>query len=245
MTINEFKKFYIRRYILLEKKFVNTLDYVSLDNENNFNTYSDEYIDLLLDIASEAGVLVEMIAEQFNSNFKEDKKAILKSGDDTDLRYCGFDDIIKHYEDFQKIEVCIENTSLKVKPLEYYDNRPAWWTIHNRVKHVRFNKVGQSLEKEDLDKNKQWYQYANQKYVLYAITALYALEHIAYWKIVEKYNAENQGMEDDIPSFDSMFQITNCHWEGRSTGTKMKLTVSDRTFKIDIPSRNFGTDDVQ
>lgn len=42
MTRQEFLKDYWQYYLMLEKQFVNTLQYVDLDN-NNFTTFSNQY----------------------------------------------------------------------------------------------------------------------------------------------------------------------------------------------------------
>ena len=52
MTRQEFLKDYWQYYLMLEKQFVNTLQYVDLDN-NNFTTFSNQYANLLQAIGSE------------------------------------------------------------------------------------------------------------------------------------------------------------------------------------------------
>ena len=52
MNRDEFTKSYWRFYILLENKFIGTLNYVEL-TKDNFKTYSIEYAHQLLAIGSE------------------------------------------------------------------------------------------------------------------------------------------------------------------------------------------------
>ena len=52
MILNEFKRNYLSQYCLIEKDFVNTIDYVSISTVN-YGTYSSSYMKMLLPIGSE------------------------------------------------------------------------------------------------------------------------------------------------------------------------------------------------
>lgn len=52
MNRTEFMQNYWRYYLMLEKKFVNTLTYVELSAQN-YDTYSDEFAHLLQAIVAE------------------------------------------------------------------------------------------------------------------------------------------------------------------------------------------------
>ena len=52
MNEDEFLGLYWKNYILLEKEFSETLEYITLDVDN-YNVYSSRYIKLLLQIGSE------------------------------------------------------------------------------------------------------------------------------------------------------------------------------------------------
>ena len=56
MTENEFVNLYWKQYIMLEKEFRKTVKYVALDSIN-FETYSDAYVKLLIQIGSEVDIV--------------------------------------------------------------------------------------------------------------------------------------------------------------------------------------------
>ena len=70
MTVSEFKKNYINHYLLLEKDFQLTTEYVTL-SEDNYNTYSVSYLKLLLTIGSEIDVMLEFLAKLYEPATKE------------------------------------------------------------------------------------------------------------------------------------------------------------------------------
>lgn len=63
MTKNEFIKVYWRQYLLLEKEFLNTSDYVSIDQEN-YSTFSNQYLKLLLAVCSEMDSIAEVLCKE-------------------------------------------------------------------------------------------------------------------------------------------------------------------------------------
>ena len=68
MTTNKFIQSYISRYEILESDFRLALRYVGLEKEN-YDTYSDYFLSLLLDIGSEVDVAIHKLAKMYDSNF--------------------------------------------------------------------------------------------------------------------------------------------------------------------------------
>lgn len=121
---------YWRYYLLLEKKFIDTLNYVELAEEN-FSTYSVEYAHQLLAIGSELDTFFKI--------------------------YCGFDlcgrgknivDYTRHImNECPQITtqgVGIDNTEITLTPYEEWSqwstqsgNLLSWWDSYNLVKHNR------------------------------------------------------------------------------------------------------------
>lgn len=103
---------YWRYYLLLEKKFIETLNYVELAKEN-FSTYSVEYAHHLLAVGSELDTFFKIYCG-FNLN---DRKNI---GDYT--RY-----IISDYPEITAQVVEIYNTEITLTPYEEWSQ----WNTHS------------------------------------------------------------------------------------------------------------------
>lgn len=58
MTPQSFSKIFWKQYLLLEKDFLETDEFVTID-KNNFKTFSSRYTYLLLNICSEIDSIVE------------------------------------------------------------------------------------------------------------------------------------------------------------------------------------------
>lgn len=159
ITILDFKKHYWQYYILLERKFINTLSYVELCPEN-FYTYSNEYAHLLQSIGAELDCFFKV--------------------------YCGFPltDIKKvtEYADFilNRDWPEIKTQSVKVgeielTPFKDWDANKArqslpFWNAFNNIKHSRgLNMSSASLEN-----------------VLNALAALYILEMKFFKKLADE-----------------------------------------------------------
>jgi len=85
MTTKEFKRSYISHYLLLEKNFQSTTEYVTVA-EDNYDAYSVSYLKLLLTIGSEIDVMLEFLANLYDPTTKESgfgcSKVILKNEPD-------------------------------------------------------------------------------------------------------------------------------------------------------------------
>lgn len=161
MTIEEFKRDYLRQYCLIEKDFVNTIDYVSI-SPRNYSTFSPTYLKILLSIGSEIDVLKDFICKSLNTD-------------------------MKHFNqlepDFHLVEVEVRSDGIILTPWDTTELFPIWWTAYNEVKHNR----NESADK--FDPARKYFEFANLENVISALAGLYSLELLAY-KIVADSNNE-------------------------------------------------------
>ena len=161
MTVKEFKRDYLRQYCLIEKDFVNTIDYVSI-SPNNFSTFSPTYLKILLSIGSEIDVLKDFICKLLNTDMKH------------------FDELEPK---FHLVEVEVRSEGILLTPWNVSELFPIWWTVYNEVKHNRNENAVK------IDPTKKYFEFANLENVISALAGLYSLEFLAY-KIVADNNGE-------------------------------------------------------
>lgn len=152
-------------YLILERRVTATSQYVDFDVKN-YDTFSNEYANLLLSICAEADVMFKLV--------------------------CGFETSntynISHYKselanDLSSIEVDAPNYHLPTLiPFFEWDEsksyrfnsktKPFWWEAYNKVKHNRFD----------------YMEMANLKNVVYALGGLFILENRMLRIIADEYN---------------------------------------------------------
>ena len=126
MTTIDFLYRYWKYYIEIEKEFAQTVNFVSIDR-NNFNTYSDAYIKILLQIGSEIDITCKLLCELLGAAMQEG--SIKK-----------YQNIIKkNITDFGSVSIKVRNTDLEAIPWGAWSSEsvPSWWTVYNKVKHYR------------------------------------------------------------------------------------------------------------
>lgn len=171
---------YWRYYLLLERKFIDTLNYVELAKEN-FSTYSVEYAHQLLAVGSELDTFFKIYCG-FNLN---DRKNIMDY-----TRY-----IMSDYPQIPNQVVEIYDTELTLTPYEEWSqwsiqsgNLLSWWDAYNLIKHNRQENITKS----------------SMGNVVTALAALHLIE-MKYLQVITK---ENQ--EVDEPDSDSkIFKLVN------------------------------------
>ena len=172
---------YWRYYLLLEKKFTDTLNYVELAKEN-FPTYSVEYAHQLLAIGSELDTFFKIYCG-FNLN---DRKNIVNY-----TRY-----IMSDYPEITEQEVVIYNTDIVLTPYEEWSrwnpqdpkNLLSWWKSYNDVKHNRQANITK----------------ASMENVVTALAALNIIE-MKYLQVITKETQEPNEPE----SSSNLFALTN------------------------------------
>ena len=158
LSNDEFIKLYWKNYILIEREFIKTLEFVEL-SEDNANTYSNAYLKLMLELGSEIdvvmGTLVKLLCNRNGFGINNRINALKSS-----------------MEDFCTQQVIIEKTGKVLVPwgeCDESEKSPSWWKVYNKIKHERNHIFTIDSEK------KEAYKFANQKYVIVASTALYQL----------------------------------------------------------------------
>lgn len=152
MTVNKFLDTFWRYYLILERKFEITTQFVEVC-EDNYSTYSLEFVNQIQTICSEIDVIMKSMCG-FNP---EDRKSIT----DYALK------LLKDIPDLVKWEVTVRNISFK--PFEGWDQANAskslkWWDAYQHVKHGRDGTI----------------QFASLQNTLISLMALYLLERIYY-----------------------------------------------------------------
>lgn len=150
-----------QHFLSLEKDFVETIEYVELDPENN-STFSVVYTKLLLSICSEIDVVAKLLCKSISTNSSASNIDGYRS------------EITNIYPNFHTVVSLIPRYGLQIKPWSSWsgDTNPRWWTEHNKVKHER------SLHSA----------LANQENVIEALCGLFTL--LLYFHQSELYSAE-------------------------------------------------------
>lgn len=194
MDEKEFLGLYWRNYILLEKEFTETLEYITLDVDN-YNVYSSRYIKLLLQIGSEIDINAKLLCKQYNTQSQAKN--------------------IDHYRNeitYNEVDFC--NTKIDIiqhcnissfMPWESWNQNvnPNWWTAYNKVKHERF-------QTGNIDGNtKKYYKFADLGHTLFALGGLYQLLIYRYFKLID---GQGNWVETPIPG-SHLFRLTGNKWD--------------------------------
>lgn len=193
----DFTNSYWKNYILLEKEFAATLNYVSLDMDN-YSTFSSSYLKLILQIGSEIDVVTKALC-----NYYDETKAPENMNAYKDI-------LMEHESDFYNIEVKIISARNKysIKPWEAWEiqdigtnvNNPTWWKVYNKVKHHR-NSIGTICGIE-----KEYFKFANLEYTLFALAGLYQLLIYFYYEL-----AKDDRIQTPLPG-SRIFNLSGNKW---------------------------------
>ena len=191
MTENEFVNLYWKQYIMLEKEFRKTVKYVALDSIN-FETYSDAYVKLLIQIGSEVDIVSKALCKEINTASNAHNISQYQP------------EIISKFPDFYDVIVRSEVTDLKPWDSWRQQLSPFWWGKYNAVKHNRNDKE---------DGVKENYKYANLQNTINALAGLYQMEMYLYSVILHK-----PSVETPLPG-SRLFTLDKCGWETMHFGT--------------------------
>lgn len=134
MDRNELSRNHWKYYLMLEKHFVESIEYVEL-HEDNFNTFSNGY-----------ALLIQAIGAELDAVFKE---------------YCGFNtddrETIADYAQYLLSNephivnqiISVQEYDVEIQPFKNWDvNHPAqslqWWKAFTDIKHNRYNQLKQA-----------------------------------------------------------------------------------------------------
>lgn len=202
-------KNYWEYYRELEDEFLLTRRYVDF-TENNFATYSVEYLKLYQAVCSEIDVIGKAMAQVVDPSFKpEDKQNnilkwwfkiqneyLLTDGPFTPLNPTAqvvrinmgdYKCILLGNHDFVPWANFKTESRINTKNAVYYataegSDTPSWWKAYNAVKHNRIS-IGSAMTN---------YEKANLGNLAFAFSGLYVLE---------KAFMDSVGCEDDLQSF--------------------------------------------
>lgn len=172
--ISYFNETFWSYYRNIERRVLELQDYVAF-RKRNFRTCSDEIISLILLVGAEFDHLGKFA--------------------------CGFtlseDHYITEYKEWlttnwpsiNSVTIKLPEGKIKLSPFkDWYSGSdvisPSWWKGYNLIKHDRSDN----------------YSRGNLGNLLYALSALYALELFAFKKIADQYNAEGS-LEDGVPRY--------------------------------------------
>lgn len=157
MTQNEFRNAFWKQYLLLEKDFLETDEYVSIESANN-STFSSRYTYLFLNICSEVDSLAEEICKHITVSAKP--KNILE-------KLTAIVDNNPKIKD-QHVITKYPYKELNFVPFQNFSASSAagWWKDYNQVKHFRADCGDNGVPN---------YQKANLKNVMYSLAGLYVL----------------------------------------------------------------------
>ena len=168
MTRKELNEYW-RYYLLLEKRFIETIDYTEL-NQNNYTSFSNNYALLMQAIGAEMDTIFKLYCG-FNTDDRKTIADYVKVIDDEEQnlkpKYA-----VDHPFRVQKVNVA--GYDITLQPFKDWDsNKPkqslVWWDAFDCLKHNRY----ESREK------------ANQKNALDILCALFLLEMKILKKITE------------------------------------------------------------
>lgn len=172
ISADEFLRRYWHNYILIEKEFTVTTQYVTVA-EDNYNTYSNAYIKLLIQIGSEIDIMARQLCKLIDDSNNATKMP--------DYVKC----ISGAFPKFQQIGVQEIQEELSIKPwCKLEGDRPVWWRVYNKVKHNR-TEVG-----EINGVRQEYYKFANLEFALSALMALYQIEIYSYNIIARREKKE-------------------------------------------------------
>lgn len=131
MEREAFLQNYWNYYLVLENRFINAVNYVAL-NSDNYNTYSFEFVNLILLIGSELDVTMKYL-----SGISESDRASIQN-------YA--DKILVEYPEILTREIKIQGMADTCKPFEGWNvDHPAdslvGWNAYNSVKHGRVSNL--------------------------------------------------------------------------------------------------------
>jgi len=175
MNREQFIKLYWRQYLSIEKDFLKTEEYVSIDKKN-YSTFSNAYSKLFLTICSE----IDSLSVEFSQMVKNDYDT------ESDIKA---NNIIKRIDTIKTAYPRI-NTYRVITKKEYdelsfapfaklsKDNMSDWWHDYNEFKHRRTGKTATG---------QPFYEKACLKNVITSLAALYLLCYLA-----DKYFEDNK-----------------------------------------------------
>lgn len=214
MNSDEFLDTYWSYYISIEKEFMNTFQYISLDEDNN-NSFSQSYAKLIMEICSEIDVLFKEYCRFLDENFNKRYSKIVR------YKKC----IKAKKPEFVNQEVQLIKDDRIIVPRKEWDysvDSPCWWTVYNKVKHhrtsiVKINNI-----------SKEAYRFANQEYTLLSLAGLYQLSMYYYYAISVR---ENKRVTVPLPN-SRTFRLVGGIWKDVTFYGDYATYINDKGYLI-------------
>lgn len=209
--VQKFLRLYWKQYIELEKEFTETIQYVAIDREQE-NSYSSKYAKLLLQLGSECDIQLKAYCSILDPSF---------SGENIDK----YRTTINSYNsDFASTQVILESNDSIIQPWIIWTgnkDNPWWWRVYNKVKHERTS-IG------EIDGvTREYYKFANQKYTVEALAALYSLEICIYRERIK--NVTEHKMPTPVPG-SRLFHLTGPKWNDVKFFKDVAFYIEDETL---------------
>lgn len=207
MTTTDFLLRYWKYYIQIEKEFVQTINYVSID-ESNFVTYSDAYLKIMLQIGSEVDITCKYLCELLGDRLKDGSINKYK------------DIILNHIPNFCDVRIDEKLSKLSTCPWEewkYDGGVPVWWTIYNKIKHHRASSGTIAGIRQE------YFKFANLKYTLTALMGLYQVMLYSYYYLAQE---ENKRIFVPLPA-SRLLETNSLIWQDVDLGTSMIMYVNN------------------
>lgn len=163
MDRKELSQKYWRYYLMLEKRFIDSIEFVEL-HKDNFNSFSNGYALLIQAIGAE----LDTVFKEFCGFNTSDRKTIAD--------YAQY--ILSSTPNITDIKIEVQEYNVKIQPFVNWNvNQPAqslqWWGAFTDIKHNRFDQL----------------QQANQENLLNILGALYLIE-MMYLKTITNNTSE-------------------------------------------------------
>lgn len=202
MLEDVFLERYWKQFLLMEKELRKTDLYTTISRDN-FETYSDNYLKILLQIGSEVDVVAKVLCREINSS----------STADTIVGYRS--ELLTAFPEIEQVTVRCKD--IDIKPWDGWSNdSPVWWKVYNGVKHNREKiETYGNLPREN-------YKFANLENVIKAMAALYLLEIYLFTKITDA----SLHLDTPIPG-SRLYKAIDHGWEGKNTYQDITLYVEN------------------
>lgn len=151
-----------RYYLLLEKRFIESIEFVEL-HKDNYNAFSNDYALLI----QATGAELDTVFKEFCGFNTSNRKTIAD--------YANY--ILNNNSDITNTKIEIQAYDLEIQPFKNWNvNQPAqtlqWWTAFTDIKHNRYDQ----------------FKRANQENVLNILGALFLMEMLFLKKLTSSTN---------------------------------------------------------
>lgn len=198
---------------MLEKEFVGTEAYVTIDNRN-YNTFSSAFTKLILQVGSEADIAMKMLCQLRDPTFSKETIDQYQRN-------------LRCYPEFELDKVEVKNTDIFVEPFKDWKlGSPIWWKVYNKIKHERTNSgiigVGECQE---------YYLSANLKHTLCALAGLYQVLIYAFYLIANK---EEKYVKVPLPA-SRLFVMTGNNWSNVEFYDECAFEIIEGNLNVHLP----------